>query len=44
MFDPNIITILMYVGVVKLFPIVTSDFLDFTFKFILLFLGKFGKI
>jgi hypothetical protein len=40
MFDPNFVTIFMRVGVVKLFPIVTPDFLTFAFKFILCFLGK----
>jgi hypothetical protein len=40
MFDPNFITIFMYVSVVKLFPIDTPDFLDYAFKFILCFLGK----
>jgi hypothetical protein len=37
MFYPNFITILMYVGVVKLFPIVTFDFHDIAVKFILCF-------
>jgi hypothetical protein len=43
MLDLNFITIFMNVGVVKLFPIVTFDFLDFTIKFILSFLGKLLK-
>jgi hypothetical protein len=40
MLDLNFITILMNVGVVKLFSIVTHYLLDFAIKFILSLLGK----
>jgi hypothetical protein len=40
MIDPNLITIFMYVGVVKLFSVVTSNLLDFAIKFILSLLRK----
>jgi len=34
MFDPNFITIFFYVGVVKLFAIITSNLLDLDIKLI----------
>ena len=40
MFDSHFIIILFNVGVVKLFAIVTSNFLDLDFKLILGILGK----
>jgi hypothetical protein len=40
MLDPNFITLLMNVGVVKFFAIITSNLLDLAIKFILCFLGK----
>jgi hypothetical protein len=40
MLDPNFITILMNVGVVKFFTIITYILLDLAIKFILSFLGK----
>ena len=41
MLDPNLITVFMYVGVVKLFTIITSNLLDLAIEFILSLLGKF---
>jgi hypothetical protein len=40
MLDPNFITVFMNVGVVKFLSVVTSNFLDFSIKFILNFFGK----
>jgi hypothetical protein len=40
MLDPNLITIFMYVGVVKFFSIITSNLIDLAIKFILGFLSK----
>jgi hypothetical protein len=40
MFDPNFITILMNVGVVKFLSIITFGFLDLAVKLILCFLDK----
>ena len=40
MLDPNFITVLMNVGVVKNFTIITSNLLNLAIKFILSFLGK----
>jgi hypothetical protein len=40
MLDPNFITVLMNVGVVKFLSVVTPYFIDFAVKFILSLLGK----
>jgi hypothetical protein len=40
MLDPNFITVLINIGVVKFLSIITPYFLDFAVKFLLSLLGK----